>query len=269
MRDRNHPLLIGGTIVVLITLGALLGGYLLSHDPAQGDLAERLEGPSPNHPLGTDHFGRDILSRIWQGSRIALSVGGGAVVLGLVGGLAIGSIAGLWKGWGAELLMRLMDALLAFPGVLLAMALAAVLGPSQSTVIIALGVGNIPIFARLARAAVLMVEKEQFVLAARVLGAGPIHIWWRHILPNGLPSLLAQASLSFATAIIVEAGLSFLGLGTQPPLASWGRMLSEARDYMGLSPWMALFPGLALAITVLGFNLLGEGIRRALNPRRR
>ena len=259
MRDRNYPLLIGGNIVLLITLGPVWG-YLLSTLPR----IWRGKGSSP--PIQVPIISGGHPQPPWQGSRIAVS--GGRI--GRLGCLAAwpsvplpafgkdGAVNCSCVSWMPCWLSR----------ILLAMALAAVLGPGQSTVILALGLGTSR-FLPGARAAVLVVEKEQFVLAARVLGAGTLHIWWRHILPNGLPSLLAQASLSFATAIIVEAGLSFLGLGTQPPLASWGRMLSEARDYMGVSPWMALFPGLALAITVLGFNLLGEGIRRALNPRRR
>jgi len=190
------------------------------------------------------------------------------VGIGLGGGVIIGTVAGFYGGLLGEALMRLMDALFAFPAILLAIAVIGALGPGHLNAMLAIGVVNVPVFARLTRASVLAVRGEGYVEAARAVGGTDLHILWRHILPNSLSPLLVQASVSFATAILAEASLSYLGLGTQPPLPSWGKMLEEARLFMGRGPWLAIFPGLAIALTVLGFNFLGDGLRDYLDPRR-
>ncbi|MDH7486692.1 MAG: ABC transporter permease [Anaerolineae bacterium] len=264
------PLLVWGVVIVLaMSAVALLGYCAAPHDPTAMDIASRLRPPDAAHPLGTDQYGRDILSRVMGGAGIALSVGAVAVGIGLGGGVVIGAVAGFYGGLLGEVLMRLMDALFAFPAILLAIAVVGALGPGHVNAMLAIGVVNVPIFARLTRASVLAVREEGYVEAARSVGGTDWHILWRHILPNGLAPLLVQASVSFATAILSEASLSYLGLGTQPPLPSWGRMLEEARLFMDRGPWLAIFPGLAIGLTVLGFNFLGDGLRDHLDPHRR
>jgi len=267
---RASPLLVwGGAIVLVMVLVAVLGRFATPHDPTVMNIAARLQPPGAGHLLGTDQYGRDILSRVMGGAGIALSVGIVAVGIGLGGGMIVGMVAGFYGGLLGEALMRLMDALFAFPAILLAIAVVGALGPGHLNAMLAIGVVNLPVFARLTRASVLAVREEGYVEAARAVGGTDLHILWRHILPNGLAPLLVQASVSFATAILAEASLSYLGLGTQPPLPSWGKMLEEARLFMDRGPWLAIFPGLALALTVLGFNFLGDGLRDYLDPRRR
>ena len=265
---RVGPLLVGGGVIVLaMAVVAVLGRFAPPHDPTAMDIAARLQPPGAAHLFGTDQYGRDILSRVMGGAGIALSVGVVAVGIGLGGGTIIGAVAGFYGGLLGEALMRLMDALFAFPAILLAIAVVGALGPGHVNAMLAIGVVNVPVFARLTRASVLAVREEGYVEAARAVGGTDLHILWRHILPNGLAPLLVQASVSFATAILAEASLSYLGLGTQPPLPSWGKMLEEARLFMDRGPWLAIFPGLAIALTVLGFNFLGDGLRDYLDPR--
>jgi len=266
---RISPLLMGGGVIVLaMTVMALLGRFAVPHNPTAMDIADRLQPPRAAHLLGTDQYGRDILSRVMDGAGIALSVGAVAVGIGLGAGAIIGAVAGFYGGLLDEALMRLMDALFAFPAILLAIALVGALGPGHFNTMLAIGVVNVPVFARLTRSSVLAVREEGYVEAARAVGGSDLHILWRHILPNSLAPLLVQVSVSFATAILAETSLSYLGLGTQPPLPSWGRMLHEARMFMDRGPWLAIFPGLAIALTVLGFNFLGDGLRDYLDPRR-
>lgn len=266
---RVSPLLVGGGVIVLMmAVVAVLGRFATPHDPTAMDIAARLQPPGAAHLFGTDQYGRDILSRVMGGAGIALSVGGVAVGIGLGGGVVIGAVAGFYGGLLGEALMRLMDALFAFPAILLAIAVVGALGPGHLNAMLAIGVVNVPVFARLTRASVLAVRGEGYVDAARAVGGTDLHILWRHILPNSLSPLLVQASVSFATAILAEASLSYLGLGTQPPLPSWGKMLEEARPFMDRGPWLAIFPGLAIALTILGFNFLGDGLRDYLDPRR-
>jgi peptide/nickel transport system permease protein len=262
----NPLLVVGAVIVTAMAAVAVLGRFAAPHDPTAMDIAARLQSPSTTHLFGTDQYGRDILSRVMSGAGIALSVGSVAVGIGLGGGMTIGTVAGFYGGLLGEALMRLMDALFAFPAILLAIAVVGALGPGHLNAMLAIGVVNVPIFARLTRASVLAVREEGYVDAARAVGGSDLHILWRHILPNSLAPLLVQASVSFATAILAEASLSYLGLGTQPPLPSWGKMLEEARLFMDRGPWLAIFPGLAIALTVLGFNFLGDGLRDYLDP---
>lgn len=257
-------LLIGGVL-----LGALLSFAWTPHPPNAMDFAAQLQGPSLEHPFGTDQFGRDLLSRVLVGARGTLYVGFLAVVIGLsLGGLA-GSLAGWTGGWTDEIVMRLVDVLYAFPAILMALLLAAVYRPGVLTAMTAIGLATVPIFARIARASVLTLKNSDFVEAGRALGAGQIRLLWRYVLPGAVSPLVVQASLSLAVAVLAEAALSFLGLGTPPDVPSWGNMLREAQGFMAMSAYPALVPGLAIVATVLGWSLLGDGLRDLLDPRSR
>jgi ABC-type dipeptide/oligopeptide/nickel transport system permease subunit len=259
----------GGALVCLVVLAALLAPWIVSFDPIATNLYHALKAPSWTHLMGTDELGRDIFSRVLYGARTSLVVGVLSVAISLVVGLTAGLISGYYRGWIDNVLMRIMDALLAFPVLLLALAIAAVLGASSRNVIIAIGIVFVPYFARLVRGQVLYLRELDYVMACRISGGSDLRIIWRHILPNALSPVIVQASLSISFAMIVEASLSFLGLGVQPPAPSWGSMLKAGYPYMASAPWLAIWPGVILAITVLGFNLLGDGIRDALDPRLR
>jgi peptide/nickel transport system permease protein len=266
---RNWLLLVGAVLVALILAFALVGLVYTPRDPFAMDAAGRGQGPSLAHPAGTDQFGRDILSRVMRGASLALLVGSVAVGLGLVAGGWLGAVAGFARGWTDEAIMRVMDAVFAFPATLLAIAIVGVLGPGLLNTMIAIGVAYVPVFARLARASVISQLGREYVEAARAVGCRPARVLWVHILPNGLGPIVVQATVAFGGAILAEAALSYLGLGVQPPDPSWGQMLKEAHDYLSVAPWLAVLPGLALATTVLGFNLLGDGLRERMDPRRR
>jgi peptide/nickel transport system permease protein len=268
-RRANLPLLIGGTLVVAIGLVAILAPVLSPYDPAMIDPGIRLMRPGPAHLLGTDRLGRDVLSRILFGSRVAVTVGLIAVIIGAGSGVLIGLISGYRVGRLDAILMRLVDGLMAFPALLLAIMVVAALGPGHVQVMVAIGVVLIPVFARLARAQTLAARGQDFVTAARALGAKDTGILLAHILPNIAGPLVIQATVAFSGAVLAEASLSYLGLGTQPPTASWGAMLQEARDVLFVAPWMAIWPGVAIAAAVLGWNLLGDGLRDLLDPRLR
>lgn len=264
---RRRPILAAGVLIVsMVLFGALVGVVAPPRDPLVLDVTNRLQPPSLLRPFGTDQYGRDILARVLSGASIAISVGLGAVAIAMAAGVPLGAVAGYRGGWLGEALMRVMDALFAFPSLLLAIVVIAALGPGHTHAMLAIGAVYIPIFARVTHGAVLSLREKEFILAARAVGATERHILWHHILRNALSPILVQASLSFAGALLAEAGLSYLGLGTQPPLASWGLMLDEARTYLTLAPWMAVFPGLAVATAILGFNLLGDGLRDLLDP---
>ncbi len=258
-------------------LGAALTGLLLataafSHvytpkDPLAMSIAGRLAGPSAQHPFGTDQYGRDILSRVMLGSRTSIAVGVIAVGIGATVGLVIGVLSGYAGGWIDEIFMRLVDAVQGFPAILSALLFAAVFRPGVAVGMSAIGIAFVPAFARLTRSGFLEFREREFVLAARALGAGDLRLIGRHILPNTLPPLIIQATTAFPVAILAEAGLAYLGLGTQPPYPSWGLMLKEAQNFLSLSPSYAVFPGGAIALTVLGLNLLGDGLRDLLDPR--
>lgn len=266
---RNRIGLAGAAITLFVVLVAVLAPLLAPYPPDELHPNWRLYPPNEYFLLGTDEFGRDVLSRIIYGSRISLQVGLIAVSLALSVGSVLGLVAGFYGGPADHLIMRVMDVLFAFPAILLAIGIMAMLGPSITNAMIAIGVVYAPSFARLTRASVLSLREKEFVDAARVLGGSPARIVVRHIVPNLLAPLIIQTTFSLSTAILAEAALSFLGLGTPPPTPSWGTMLSASRRYLELAPWPAIFPGLAIMLVVLGFNLFGDGLRDVLDPRLR
>jgi peptide/nickel transport system permease protein len=253
------------TLALLITAAVSL--VYTPRDPLEMSISGRLQGPSEAHPLGTDQFGRDLLSRVMKGAVTSLLVGVIAVGIGMGIGVVLGMVSGYFGGWLDEGFMRLMDAVQGFPAILSALLIAAVFRPSVAISMVAIGVAFLPVFARLTRASFLEFRDREFVLAARALGAGDPALIVRHILPNTMPPLIVQATISFPVAILAEAALSYLGLGTQPPNPSWGLMLKESQAFMGTNPWYAVFPGSAIALTVLGLNLLGDGLRDLLDPK--
>jgi len=267
MRRRNPALLAGVFILLLLLGGALLADWLAPYPPDAMDYGARMQRPSRAHLFGTDFFGRDIFTRTLYGARIALFVGGVSVLLAALPGLLLGLVAGYRQGWLDLVIMHVMDGLLAFPALLLAIAMISVLGPGHRQATLSIAIIFLPGFTRLIRGQVLVIRNEEYVQAAVALGASERAIIWRHILPNVLGPLIIQTTVSFANAILIEAGLSFLGLGTQPPLPSWGVMLQEAKNFMALQPYAAILPGGAIALTVLGFNLCGDGLRDWLDPR--
>jgi peptide/nickel transport system permease protein len=259
---------VGGVIVLITVLAALLAPWAVPYDPASQELALRLEGPSVEHPFGLDELGRDIFSRVLAGARISLFVGLTVVGISTVIGVLLGSIAGYFGGWLDDVIGRSIDVLLAFPGILLAIALVAVLGPSLGNVVMALSVIGWVGYARLVRGQVLKARELEFVQAARALGAGTPRILFRHVVPTTIPAVMVQATLGMAGAILAEASLSFLGLGVQPPTPSWGTMLNGGRLHLLDAPHLTIFPGAAIAALVLGFNFLGDGLRDLLDPKR-
>jgi peptide/nickel transport system permease protein len=257
-----------GFFIVLLTLVAALAGPVLTpYDPASQELPRRLEGPSLEHPFGLDELGRDIFARILAGARISLLVGLAVVSVSSTIGMLMGSIAGYFGGRTDDVISRVIDVLMAFPGILLAIALVAVLGPSLTNVVLALSVIGWVGYARLVRGQALRAREFEFVQAARALGASSARIVVRHVLPTALPAVVVQATLGMAGAIIAEAALSFLGLGVQPPTPSWGSMLDAGRSHIFDAPHMTIFPGLAIALLVLGFNFLGDGLRDRVDPK--
>jgi peptide/nickel transport system permease protein len=268
-RRYNLPLLVGGTLVLMIAASGLLAPVLSRWDPTAINPAVRLRAPGAGHLLGTDRLGRDVLSRILYGARIAVVVGAVAVAIGAGTGVTIGLVSGYHAGRVDAVLMRVVDGLMAFPALLLAILVVAALGPGHVQTMAAIGIVLIPTFARLARAQALTTRNQEFVMAARALGASDVVIVFRHVLPNIAGPLLVQSTVAFSGAVLAEASLSYLGLGTQPPTPSWGGMLQEARDVLFVGPWMAIYPGIAIAAAVLGWNLLGDGLRDLLDPRMR
>ncbi len=264
---RNTGAIVGGAVVLSFLVAAVLAPLIAPFDPTAVDWGAVRKPPSALYILGTDELGRDLLSRLLWGARASLLAGVVSVAIGFTVGVPLGLVSGYLGRWVDSVVMRLTDALLAIPFLILAIALAAFLGPSLTNVMIAIGVSTTPIFIRLARAQTLAVKVEEYVEAAKAIGASHGIIVLRHVFPNALPPLLVQATLTIATAIIAEASLSFLGLGQQPPAPSWGSMLNVARNFMYQAPWMALWPGMAIFLVVLGFNLLGDGLRDALDPR--
>jgi peptide/nickel transport system permease protein len=264
---RSKLALVGLVIITVLVIIAIFGPTIAAYDPNDLNVRIRTQAPSLSHPFGTDDRGRDVLSRILYGARVSLKVGLIAVGISATVGTILGAISGYVGSWTDEIIMRITDVMFAFPGILLAIAIVAVLGPSVTNAMIALGIVYTPIFARITRGAAMAIRGEVFVEAARAVGARPARIIGRHILPNILAPIIVETTLSLAFAILAEAALSFLGLGTPPPDPSWGRMLSEGRDYMQDAWWMGFFPGMAIVLTVMGFNFLGDGLRDALDPR--
>jgi peptide/nickel transport system permease protein len=254
-------------VIFAFLLLALLAPWLAPHDPLATSWSAIRLAPSGAHPFGTDEIGRDVLSRVIWGTRASLAAGVVSVSIALLLGLPTGLLAGYLGRWPDALISRATDAMLACPFLILAIALAAFLGPSLTNAMIAIGVSATPIFIRLTRGQVMAVKVEDYIEAARALGNPPLRIALRHILPNIVAPLIVQATLAVAAAIIAEASLSFLGLGQQPPAPSWGSMLNTAKNYIGQAPWMAIWPGLSIFLLVLSFNLLGDGLRDALDPR--
>ena len=267
---RRSPLTVAGVVlIVTLALIAVLAPVIAPANPLKQVLSTRLKPPSAAHWLGTDQLGRDVLSRMIYGARISLTIG--IVVVGLAASLGtlVGLVAGYTGGWLDEGLMRLTDVFFAFPALILAMAISGALGPSLTNAMIAIAVVTWPVYARLVRAQVLSLREREYVEASRSLGASAERIVWHHILPNTLAPLLVQASFDMGAAILSAAGLSFIGFGTQPPTAEWGVMISEGRNYIATQPWLSLFPGVAILLTVAAFNLIGDGLRDALDPRLR
>ena len=264
---RHGSVLFGGGIILALAAVALFGAALAPYDPMAMDFGARFAPPSWAHPFGTDDFGRDVFSRVLYGAAVSFQVAFIAVGISGIAGVALGLTAGYRGGWLDEVIMRAMDVLFAFPAVLLAITVMAILGRGVENAMIAIAIVYAPIFARVTRGAVISVRDREFVLAARALGQSQARIMLRHVLPNALGPIIVQTSLSLAFAILAEAALSFFGLGTQPPDPSWGRMLSEGRGFLQQAPWMGIFPGLAIMVSVLGFNTLGDGLRDVLDPR--
>ena len=264
---RNKSAVIGAAIVIVFAILALLAPWISPFDPVKADFMAVRKAPSALHWLGTDELGRDILSRLFWGARTSLMAGCVSVIIAIVIGVPLGLLAGYWQGWIDSMISRVIEAMLSCPFLVLAIALGAFLGPSLGNAMIAIGLSAMPIFARLTRAQVMNIRNEEYIEGARAIGLPDRWIIIKYVLPNVMSPIVVQATLAIASAIITEASLSFLGLGQQPPFASWGAMLNTARSFLEQSPWMSLFPGLAIFLAVQGFNLLGDGLRDALDPR--
>jgi peptide/nickel transport system permease protein len=266
---RNRLVLFGAAIIALMVVLAGLANVVAPHDPTEMKVMDALKGPSGSHLFGTDRFGRDVLSRTIHGTRIALGVALSSIGIAVLIGSVLGLIGGFVGGWSDMLIGRVMDIFFSFPTLVLAIAIAAMMGPGLNNAVLAIAVVYVPLFSRVARGPVIAERAKEHVAAAIALGGGSVRIIFRHILPNVLAPLIVQASVSLAFAILIEASLSYVGLGTQPPDPSWGTMLNEGRTYLETAPWMSIFPGLAIMLAVLGFNLLGDGLRDVLDPQLR
>jgi peptide/nickel transport system permease protein len=268
LRGRRHKGAVAGLAVTgALALIAAFQGPLAPASPIRIDVANALQGPSGGHPMGTDQYGRDVYSRVVHGSGISLTVGLISVGIAATVGTTVGLVAGYQGGAVDSFLMRVVDVMLAFPGILLALGIVSVLGPSLRNLMIAVGIAGIPVYARLVRGSVLVAKEQLYVEAARVTGVPVPVILVRHILPNVVAPVIVAGTLGMGTAILAAAALSFIGLGSQPPTPEWGRMLSEGRDYLRDAWWISTFPGLAIMVTVLGVNMLGDGLRDVLDPR--
>ncbi|OGP73301.1 MAG: hypothetical protein A2V86_16320 [Deltaproteobacteria bacterium RBG_16_49_23] len=266
---RNRAAMMGGMIVFLFVFVAILAPWISPYPPNEGDLSKRLKPPSKEHLLGTDALGRDQLSRVIFGARISLQIQVVAVFIALIIGTLLGMVGGYYGGTFDNLIMRLMDILLAFPGIFLAISIIAVLGPGLNNLMLAAGIYSIPQFARIVRGSVLSLKEKEFIEAARAVGENDLNILFRYLLPNSMAPIIIQTTLRMATVLLTASGLSFLGLGVQPPTPEWGAMLSTARAYMITAPHVATVPGLAIMLVVMGFNLFGDGLRDSLDPRLR
>jgi len=266
---RKRSSKIGLFIVGLFSIIALLAPLIAPYDPNEQILGEALLPPSLKHPMGTDHLGRDIFSRVIFGSRISLTVGILVIFIGSIIGVPLGLIAGYYGGWKDNLIMRIVDILFAFPGFLLALFVVSIIGRGLENAILAVGIFSIPIYARLVRSSVLYTRELEFIEGAKALGLSNLRIIFKHILPNVLPPIIVLSTLQIADAILVASALSFLGLGAQPPTPEWGAMVSTGRHYLRTAPWASVFPGMAIFLAVIGLNLLGDGLREALDPKLR
>ena len=263
---RNRLAVFGLVITLLYVLTGLLAPYITPYDPAAMDVVNQFAAPSVDHPFGTDQFGRDILSRVILGTRISLKVGAVSITFATIVGTTLGLTAGYYRGWVDEVIMRLMDVVLSFPSILLALVVIAILGPGLSNTIIALAIVYVPTMTRITRGSALSVREEEYVMAAEAYGESVPGIMLRDMLPNLLAAVMVQATVSFAFVILSEAALSFLGLGAQPPTPSWGILISQGQASIAEAPWVSIFPGLAIMATVMGLNFLGDGLRDALDP---
>ncbi len=266
---RNRTAAVAGTVVLVIGLAAILAPVIAPYEYSAQDFAQTLAPPGRGHLLGTDEQGRDILSRVIYGGRISLPIGIIAVSIAAACGLFFGLVAGYVGGWADTVIMRLMDVLLAFPTILLALAVIAILGPGIVNLMIAIGISSVPLYTRVVRGSVLTVKHTDYVAAAQAVGGSAARIVVRHLLPNSFPPVMVLATIGTAAAIITSAALSYIGLGAQPPLPEWGSMLNTGREYLRHAPWMTTFPGLAIVVTVVSINLLGDGLRDVLDPRLR
>ncbi len=264
---RNKSFKVGFPLVLFFVLLGIFAPILATHNPVKGNLSEALQPPSRNHWFGTDQLGRDIYSRVIYGSRISLIVATAGILLAVAAGVLYGSVSGYIGGYVDETLMRIVDILLAFPDILLAILVAAIVGPGLTNVIIAIGTYNFPQFARIARGAVLAVKDQEYVEAAEAVGEPGTSVLFRYILPNSMYPIVVHGTLRTGASILTAAALSFLGLGVQPPTPEWGAMINEAMKYLDVAPQMWVFPGIFLIITVLGFNLMGDGLNDVLNPK--
>ena len=266
---RNKAAVAGMSVIILLVIVAVLAPVLAPFDPNQTNISQRLQGPSSEHPLGTDNFGRDMLSRIIYGSRISLYVGFVAVGIGAIFGGILGAIGGFYGKQIDNVIMRLMDVLLAVPQIILAIAIVGVLGTSLTNLMVAVGISQVPRYARLVRASAMSLRGQEFVEAARAIGATDLRIILENILPNCMAPIIVQSTLGVAAAILSAASLSFLGLGVQPPTPEWGSMLSAGRQFLRSAPHLSIYPGLAIAIVVLALNVFGDGLRDSLDPKLR
>jgi peptide/nickel transport system permease protein len=266
---RSPGALVGLALVLVLLVAALLADQIAPFPPTRMAAGRRLAEPSLRHLFGTDEFGRDLFSRVVHGARLTLMIGAIAVGISLSAGMLVGLVAGYARGWTERVLMRLTDVLFSFTETLIALACVAVLGPSLENAMVAVGLAGVPFYARTCYAAVLVERSRPYFEAATAAGAGHLRLIFRHLLPNVLPTMVVVATLGVSSAVLAAAALSFMGLGAQPPAPEWGAMLSAGRDFFNRAPWIMLFPGLAIALTVLAFNLLGDAVREALDPRAR
>ncbi|HLS66319.1 MAG TPA: nickel transporter permease [Pseudogracilibacillus sp.] len=264
---KNKVAVVGTIIVLFFILLAIFAPFIAKEGINEQVMADRLQPPSAQYWLGTDDFGRDIFSRIVYGARISLWVGFSSVVGSVIVGSLLGIIAGYYGRWVDVIISRFFDIMLAFPSILLAIAIVAVLGPSLRNALIAIAIINVPNFGRLIRSRVLSIKEDEYIMAARSIGMKDVRILFSHILPNSMAPVVVQGTLAIATAILEAAALGFLGLGAQPPAPEWGKMLADSKNYLQSAPWTMIFPGLAIMLTVLGFNLMGDGLRDAMDPR--
>jgi peptide/nickel transport system permease protein len=264
---RNKLALLGLTVVVFVALASLTAGIMAPFDPLKVSFSNRIKAPSAEHVFGTDQFGRDILSRVLHGGRVSLQVGVLSVIFGAMIGIILGAVGGYFSGRIDYAVVLLMDALISFPSVLLAIGLMAVMGPGVKNIIVALALIGVPTYGRVVRGAVLSIRQKEYIEAARNSGSGHMKIIFFHVLPNTMAPLIVVTTIGVANAILIEAALSFLGLGVPPPAPSWGNILSDGRNFISQAPWLTIFPGLAITLSVLGFNTLGDGLRDVLDPR--
>jgi peptide/nickel transport system permease protein len=264
---KNKRAMVGLWMVLVFIIVAIFAPLIAPYDPIEQNMQIMLEKPSLKHPFGTDEFGRDLLSRIIYGAQISLAIGTIGVLIAVVFGVALGTIAGYFGGWIDHIIMRIMDIFMAFPSFLLALAIVSVLGPGMVNVMIAIGIFSIPNFSRIARSSVISIKNKEFIEATRAMGGTDTRIIIKHLIPNSISPIIVLSTMRIATAIITAAGLSFLGMGAQPPTPEWGAMLSTGREYLRVAPHVSTIPGLAIMFLVLGFNMLGDGLRDALDPK--